>query len=418
MKKKLFTLLTLIIVALSLASFVAVNVNAQVGTIYSRYTTSEPDLDGSIQASEWADAVVYENVGDDNKFIIFLMHGDEYFYIGLKIKDNTFNVDDWISISFDEEDDGEHGSGSGDGVLTDEQEDWKGISGDGDLIDGYWSGVLDEFYFPGFGVSVDFEAAIDYHINRWEVEFKLPFQGDDGDSHDLSDLNIDVDDAPRMEIDIRDLPVGFIYYPEDADYKDPSTYVELKFDNEPPAISDVSYTPETPTPDENVTVSASVTDDVSGLKSVTLLYSIDGGATWSSVTMTKIIILDNGIEKYKAEIPEQASGTTVQFKVSAEDNVFFSAESTVASYTVKTFIFGMEPLLFYGLIIGLVVVIIIVVVVVVLVRRPKPRAAPPPAPPVPPAAPPAVPAAAYCTKCGAPIKPGDVYCPKCGQKLG
>ncbi|MDH5771052.1 MAG: zinc ribbon domain-containing protein, partial [Candidatus Bathyarchaeota archaeon] len=172
------------------------------------------------------------------------------------------------------------------------------------------------------------------------------------------------------------------------------------------------------TPDENVTVSASVTDDVSGLKSVTLLYSIDGGATWSSVTMTKIIILDNGIEKYKAEIPEQASGTTVQFKVSAEDNVFFSAESTVASYTVKTFIFGMEPLLFYGLIIGLVVVIIIVVVVVVLVRRPKPRAAPPPAPPVPPAAPPAVPAAAYCTKCGAPIKPGDVYCPKCGQKLG
>jgi len=416
MNKKLFVLLTLIIVALSLASFVAVNVNAQVETIYSKYTTSEPDLDGTIEASEWADAMVYENVGDDEKFTIYLMHGDEYFYIGLKIKDNTHNVNDWVSISFDEGDDGGHGSGSGDGDLTDEQEDWKGIAGDGDLIDGYWSGVLDEFYMPGLGVSVDFEAAIDYHINSWEVEFKIPFQGDDGDSHDLSDLNIDVDDAPRMGIDIRDLPVGFIYYPEDADHKDPSTYVELRFDNEPPAISDVSYTPTTLTPDDTVMVSALVADDVSGLKSVTLLYSIDGGATWSSATMTKIIILDNGMEKYRAEIPKQASGMTIQFKVSAEDNALFSAESAVTSFTIKTLIFGMEPLLFYGLIMGLVVVIIIVVVFVVLRRRPKPPAAPPPAPPTPPAIPPA-PAVAYCSKCGAPVKPGDVYCPKCGQEL-
>ena len=417
MNKKLFTLLTLLIVALSLASFAAVNVNAQVETIYSKYTTSEPDLDGSIHTSEWADAMCYENVGDDEKFTIYLMYGDEYFYIGLKIKDNTHNVGDWVAIFFDEGDDGGHGSGSGEGVLTDEQEDWKVITGDGKLSDGYWREDISEFFMYGYGVSVDFEAAIDYHINRWEAEFKIPFQGNDGDSDDPSDLNIDVDDAPRMEIDLLDMGVGFIAYPEDADYKDPSTYVELKFDNEPPTISDVSPVPATPTPDDNVTVSASVTDDVSGLKSVTLLYSIDGGATWSSVTMTKIIILDNGIEKYKAEIPAQASGTTVQFKVSAEDNVFFSAESTVASYTVKTFIFGMEPLLFYGLIIGLVVVIVIVVVVVVLVRRPKPRAAPPPTLPAPPAAPPAVPAVAYCTKCGAPVKPGDVYCPKCGQKL-
>lgn len=416
MNKKIFTLLMSIIFALSLVSFAAVNVNAQVETIYSKYTTSEPDLDGTIHASEWADAMCYENVGDDEKFTIYLMHGDEYFYIGLEIKDNTHNVGDWVAIFFDEGDDGGHGSGSGDGVLTDEQEDWKGITGDGKLSDGYWREAMSEFYMYGYGVSVDFEAAIDYHINRWEAEFKMPFQGNDGDSDDPSDLNIDVDDAPRMEIDLLDIGVGFIVYPEGADYHDASTYVELRFDNEPPAISDVSSSPTTPRPGDNVTVSASVTDDVSGLKSVTLLYSTDGGSTWSSVIMTKFIILDGGIEKYMAEIPKQGSGTTVQFKVSAEDNVSFSAESTVASYTVKTLIFGMEPLLFYGLIMGLVIVIVIVVVVVVLLRRPKPPAAPPPAPPAPPAAPPA-PAVAYCSKCGAPVKPGDVYCPKCGQKL-
>jgi len=414
MEKKLLTLLLSIVVALSLASFSAADVHAQVGTIYSKYTTSEPDLDGTIHASEWADAICYENVGEDGKFTIYLMHGDDFFYIGLKIKDSTHNVDDWISITFDEGDDGGHGSGSGDGVLTDKQEDWKGITGDGDLIDGYWDtkGTLSEFWYPGFGVSVDFEAAIDYHVNRWEVEFKIPFQGNDGDPKDPSDLNIAVDDAPRMEIDLRDIPAGFIVYPEDSDYKDPSTYVELKFDNEPPTISGVSYAPTTPTPDDEVMVFASVTDDVSGLKSVTLLYSIDGGATWSSVTMTKFVSIETGEEKYKAEIPRQASGTTVQFKVSAEDNVFFSAESAVASYTVKTLIFGMEPILFYGLIIGLVVAILIVVVVIVLTRRPRPPAAPPTPP-----APPVAPAVAYCPHCGAPVKPGDVYCPKCGQKL-
>ena len=412
MKKKLLTLLALLIVALSLASFAAVNVNAQVETIYSKYTASEPDLDGTIHASEWVDAMCYEDVGDDEKSTIYLMHDDEYIYIGLKIKDSTHNVDDWISIVFDEGDDGGHGSGSGDGVLTDEQEDWKGITGNGDLIDGYWDtkGTLSEFYYSGFGVSVDFEAAIEYHVNRWEVEFKIPFQGDDGDPDDPSDLNIGVDDAPRMEIGLRDLPAGLIECPEGADYHDPSTYFELKFDNESPTISDISHSPTTPRPDDKVAVYASVTDDVSGLKSVTLLYSTDGGSTWSSVTMTKIIILDAGVEKYKAEIPEEASGMTVQFKVSAEDNVFFSAESTVTSYTVRILIFGMEPIMFYGLIIGLVVVIVIVVVVVVLARRPK-------LPTAPPATPPAAPAAAYCSKCGAPLKAGDIYCPKCGQKL-
>jgi len=411
MKKKLLTFLLLIIVALSLASSGPVDVHAQAGTIYSKLTITEPDLDGNIHTSEWADAMCYENVGDDGKFTIYLMHGDEYFYIGLKIKDDTYNVSDLVSITFDEGNDGVHGSGSGEGVLTAEQEDWKCITGHGDLIDGYWNITdgLAEFYSPGLDISVDFNASIDYHVDHWEVEFKIPFHGNDGDSKDPSDLNIDVEDAPRMEINLRNMPAGQVFYPEDADYKDPSTYVELRFDNEPPEISDINYAPTSPTQYNNVTVSASVTDDVSGLKSVTLLYSTDGGAIWSSVNMTKI--LDTGLPKYKASIPKQAPGTIVRFKVSAEDNALFSAESSITSYTVKTSIFGMEPIVFYGLILGLVSVILMVIMVGVLMRRPKLPAVPaslttPPAPTV-----------AYCSKCGAPVKLGDIYCAKCGQKV-
>jgi len=411
--KKLSTFLLLIVVALSLASSGPMDVHAQAGTIYSKLTTSEPDLDGSIHASEWADAMCYENVGDDEKFTIYLMHGDEYFYIGLKIKDDTHNVLDWVSITFDEGDDGEHGSGSGDGVLTAEQEDRKRITGNEDLIDGYWNTTdgLAEFYYPGLGVSVDFEANISHHVDHWEVEFKIPFHGNDGDSKDPSDLNIDIEDAPRVEIDLRDITAGFIFYPKDADYKDPSTYVELRFDNGPPEISDVSYAPTNPTQYNNVTVSASVTDDVSGLKFVKLLYSTDDGATWISINMTKVIPLDTELPKYKASIPKQVPGTTVQFKVSAKDNVLFSAESSITSYTVKASIFGMEPIVFYGLILGLVVVFLMVVIVVVLMRRPKLPAAPAPL-----TTPPA-PTVAYCPRCGAPVKLGEVYCAKCGQKL-
>jgi len=397
MKRKLLALLVFVIVALSLSSFVSVDVHAQVGTIYSKYTTIEPNLDGTIHDSEWADAVCYEEVGDDERFTIYLMHGDEYLYIGLKIKDNTYNADDWISISFDEGNDRRHGSGSGDGVLTDEQEDWKGIMGDGRLSDGYWEDSIPEFYMPGYGVAVDFEAEIGYHANRWEVEFKIPFQGDDGNPDDLSDLNIDVDDAPKMEIDLLDRPFEFINYPEGADYKDPDTYVVLKFDNEPPTMGDASYTPTRPTPDDVVNVYASVTDDVSGLKSVTLLYSTDGGSIWTSVAMIEVILWE---VRYKAQIPKQVDGTTVQFKVSAEDNAGFTAESTTQSYTAKALIFGLEPIIFYGLIGGVIAVVLLLVFL--LMRRRAPPAAPP---------------AVTCPYCGTPITPEIVYCPSCGRKV-
>ncbi len=57
-------------------------VYGSVGTIYSKYTESPPSLNGAIGSSEWEDANVYMNVGNEGKYDVFLMHGDNYFYVG------------------------------------------------------------------------------------------------------------------------------------------------------------------------------------------------------------------------------------------------------------------------------------------------------------------------------------------------
>jgi len=96
----------------------------------------------------------------------------------------------------------------------------------------------------------------------------------------------------------------------------------------PPSISDVVYTPQNPQAGDAVTVSANVTDTESGVKVVTLLYAI-GGGTWTGLSMS----LSTG-SIYTATIPKQTDGTTVQFKVRAEDEDGNTAESAVTSYTV------------------------------------------------------------------------------------
>lgn len=154
-------------------------------------------------------------------------------------------------------------------------------------------------------------------------------------------------------------------------------------DRTPPSITGVSYSPQRPQPEDTVTVTATVTDADSGVKTVTLLYSTDGGA-WSSVTMTPT----TG-STYSATIPKLVDGTAVQLKVSAEDNAEFTAESAVQSYTVKALIFGLEPIVFYGLIGGIVIAIVLLLVFLLMHRRvppvpPTPPAAPPYAPPPPP----------------------------------
>ena len=175
------------------------------------------------------------------------------------------------------------------------------------------------------------------------------------------------------------------------------------FDNSPPTISDVDYEPGGPTPDDEVTVSASITDDLSGVKETVLWYSTDGGDNWNQVQMTAV----TG-STYTADIPKQEGGINVQFKVSAEDIAGFSAESSIVSYTVKTLIFGIDPMMLYGLAAG----IIVIAGAIFFLRR---RRAPKPYMPTPPTAPPTL--VKRCPSCNAEIPTGAEFCPSCGRKL-
>ena len=177
-------------------------------------------------------------------------------------------------------------------------------------------------------------------------------------------------------------------------------YFKRTFDYDPPKITSVSYDSKTPTPEDEVVVSASVVDTGSGINLSSLEYCVDGGS-WRSIIMTNS-------SNYTGTIPKQPGGTKVQFKIVAVDNVGFETESDVFSYTVKTLIFGLEPMVFYALV-GLTVVV--VVVVVLLVVR-KPRTVPPTTSPPPPPA-----SAVYCSHCGAPLSPGTAFCPRCGRRL-
>lgn len=179
----------------------------------------------------------------------------------------------------------------------------------------------------------------------------------------------------------------------------PASYT-IVVDETAPSISGVDYSPESPTSDEAVTVTATVTDAQSGVETVEILYSTDGGA-WISSPMT-------GGSPYTGTIPKQAGGTTITFKVKATDYMGNTAESATHTYQVKKVtILGLEPILFYTLIGGLTAGVAAVVALVFLRR--KPPAPPPYAPP--PTAP------AYCPGCGATLRPEAEFCPNCGRRV-
>jgi len=101
-------------------------------------------------------------------------------------------------------------------------------------------------------------------------------------------------------------------------------------DVKPPSISDVQNTPGQPTPDQAITVTAVVTDNIE-IKEVILCYSIDGGITWSNLSMS--VTTGSG---YTCSIPAQVEGTNVRYYIEALDNSLNKATSNTYSYTPKT----------------------------------------------------------------------------------
>ena len=108
-----------------------------------------------------------------------------------------------------------------------------------------------------------------------------------------------------------------------------SVNISLKIvvEKTPPIIVSVLRQPKKPSYNETVTVLASVTDIVSGVKEVILSYA--GGTTWKNETMT----LTEGL--YRATVPAFPFNTAVNYRVYASDNVGnWAAPSSVYSYVV------------------------------------------------------------------------------------
>jgi parallel beta-helix repeat protein len=88
------------------------------------------------------------------------------------------------------------------------------------------------------------------------------------------------------------------------------------YDDMPPTIGIPSRTPSGDIlPNQEVTVMVNVTDNLTGVKNVTLYYTIDDGLHWNSTEMFK----NPSTELYEANIPGQEYGTTVRFKIEAFD---------------------------------------------------------------------------------------------------
>ncbi|MEM2821703.1 MAG: hypothetical protein QXM98_05545, partial [Thermoproteota archaeon] len=127
--------------------------------------------------------------------------------------------------------------------------------------------------------------------------------------------------------------------------------------------------PASPAFGEQITITCTVSDELSGVEEVTLYYSTNGGASWTEVAMT----LQAG--RYVGTIPSQAPFTNVQYYVEAVDRAGNRHQTPVSTLSVGI------PLWIY---IAIIVVFVAIAAALILRRRkpaPKETYAPPPPPP-------------------------------------
>jgi len=252
-------LLIVILVAqiLSILPASVVNANSPPSEFQASYSTSPPSIDGFLN-HEWDDANSYDislsNASDTQvPATVYFKHDGMNIYLGLKVFAGDHDFDQFL-VYFDEGDDGLYGNGTGDGVLTTNQEDLKACfspSINGSMIEdgcykggwyGYWGG--------------DFVAACVFVVDHWECEFSIPFVGHDGGSLDVSDLVCGITDTIGIKIQYftNDLPgTNNYYYPAGGNIQI-ETYTTLSF-----AHSTVSVTPNPAYPNQVVQISGQVT---------------------------------------------------------------------------------------------------------------------------------------------------------------
>jgi len=96
----------------------------------------------------------------------------------------------------------------------------------------------------------------------------------------------------------------------------------------PPVVANVAFSPLQPTSVDAVTVTADVTDDL-GLVSVSIVYTVDGGAA-QTVAMTLGVA-----PQYSGVIPAQADLSNVSFHVEATDTGSYTTTSATSGYSVS-----------------------------------------------------------------------------------
>ncbi|KAA3617685.1 MAG: T9SS C-terminal target domain-containing protein [Calditrichaeota bacterium] len=111
---------------------------------------------------------------------------------------------------------------------------------------------------------------------------------------------------------------GFVQGLSDGYSVNPRDFNDFIAISTAPVISDVIRNPLVPNPDNNVLVTATITDNNS-VASATLHYSLDWGA-WNVVAM------NSNESEWSAEIPKQDDESFLRYFVSAKDNEDFEAQ--------------------------------------------------------------------------------------------
>ncbi len=128
-------------------------------------------------------------------------------------------------------------------------------------------------------------------------------------------------------------------------------------------VSNIRYSPIHPTPQDNVSITASITHNQSDIMEVNLIYSVSGGAQ-NNISMSFI-----GNMTYAGTIPKQGAGSEISFCVQAKDKMGNRAESTAVTYKVIKTIFGLPESEFYMLVLFVFIVFLLIVVVGVAGRK-------------------------------------------------
>jgi len=98
--------------------------------------------------------------------------------------------------------------------------------------------------------------------------------------------------------------------------------------NLPPVISNITQDPEEPDNNDLVSISAQITDD-QGLAQTEVYYGT------SPTEMTNNINMSGSSDIYSCQIPAQDSGTTIYYRIKAEDTDGAITYSSIQSYYVK-----------------------------------------------------------------------------------